>query len=92
MEDQGTNYQKEMNEADEALEIEVIQGVEGKCLAINGYRVAGPKPWGGGTVVDSWTIPIKAIPALGRLLDDKLTDLQPSDVPSQDNGQSKAQS
>lgn len=79
MEEQGTNYQKEMDEADEALEIQVIQGVEGKCLVINDYRVSGPKPWGGGTVIDSWTVPIKGIPALRGLLGDKLNDLKPSD-------------
>ena len=26
----------------------VVVGVEGACLYIDGYRVAGPKPWGGG--------------------------------------------
>ena len=40
---------------DDAVErvarIEVIVGVEGACLAIDGTRVAGPKPWGGGRVV-----------------------------------------
>lgn len=36
--------------------IEVINGCEGKCIAINNYRVAGPKPWGGGTVEKSWTV------------------------------------
>ena len=32
------------------IEIEIIDGVEGQCLSINNYRVAGPKPWGAGTV------------------------------------------
>lgn len=27
---------------------DVVQGVEGKCLYKDAYRVAGPKPWGGG--------------------------------------------
>jgi hypothetical protein len=30
--------------------IEVVSGVGGPCLAINGTRVAGPKPYGGGRV------------------------------------------
>lgn len=42
---------------EEQIEIEIIHGVEGDCFAIDGYRVAGPKPWGGGTVTKSWTIP-----------------------------------
>ena len=33
---------------------EVIRGVEGCCLSLDDTRIAGPKPWGGGTVVHSW--------------------------------------
>ena len=33
---------------------EVIQGVEGCCLALDDTRIAGPKPWGGGTIVHVW--------------------------------------
>jgi hypothetical protein len=40
--------------AERSLLVEVIGGVEGPCLAINNYRVAGPKPWGGGTVQRKW--------------------------------------
>ncbi len=36
--------------------VEVVDGVEGPCLVINELRVAGPKPWGGGTVVQSWRV------------------------------------
>ena len=40
---------------------EVISGVEGKCLSIAknkdcGYRIAGPKPHGGGRVTESWWV------------------------------------
>lgn len=28
----------------------VVAGVEGMALYIDGYRVAGPKPWAGGVV------------------------------------------
>lgn len=38
----------------EKIRIEVISGVEGDCVAINDYRVAGPKPWGGGQVKKVW--------------------------------------
>ena len=33
---------------------EVISGVEGCCLALDDARIAGPKPWGGGTVIHVW--------------------------------------
>lgn len=33
---------------------EVVQGVEGCCLALDHTRIAGPKPWGGGTVIHAW--------------------------------------
>lgn len=39
---------------DAKIEVEVISGVGGECLAINNTRVAGPKPWGGGRVIASW--------------------------------------
>ena len=34
--------------------VEIVQGVEGPCVVINDRRVAGPKPWGGGTVIMRW--------------------------------------
>ena len=36
--------------------IEYISGTEGNCLAINDYRVAGPKPWGGGYVIEKFEV------------------------------------
>lgn len=33
------------------VRITVVRGVEGMALYINDYRVAGPKPWGGGEIV-----------------------------------------
>lgn len=36
--------------------IEVVQGTEGAAMYINDYRVAGPKPWGGGTVAYKWAV------------------------------------
>ena len=39
---------------DEKVTIEIINGCEGKSIYINDYRVAGSKPWGGGTVEKTW--------------------------------------
>jgi hypothetical protein len=39
-----------------AVQIEVVKGVEGHALYINDYRVAGPKPWGGGQTVHKWKV------------------------------------
>ena len=40
--------------------IEVVQGVEGPSLSImsngSGYRLAGPKPWGGGQTIYSFVV------------------------------------
>ena len=34
--------------------VEGIRGVEGCCLVLDDTRIAGPKPWGGGTVIHAW--------------------------------------
>jgi len=34
--------------------IEVVSGPEGPSLYIDGIRMAGPKPWGGGRTIASW--------------------------------------
>lgn len=41
---------------------EIVSGVEGKCLYIDETRVAGPKPWGGGTIVDAFTTDERYVP------------------------------
>jgi hypothetical protein len=33
------------------IKITVISGVEGPSIYINDLRVAGPKPWGGGSII-----------------------------------------
>lgn len=44
------------------VRIEVIGGVEGPCLSVcdadgrGGFRIAGPKPWGGGNVTKAFTV------------------------------------
>lgn len=39
---------------DRAIEIVVLSGVEGPSIYIDNYRVAGPKPWGGGEITHEW--------------------------------------
>jgi hypothetical protein len=46
---------------EEMVEIERIGGVEGDCIAINSYRVAGNKPWSGGTTKQEWKTTKKQI-------------------------------
>lgn len=43
------------------VKLEIIQGPEGKCVSLNDYRIAGPKPWGGGRIVQSWDVEIDDI-------------------------------
>lgn len=38
------------------VKIEIVSGVGGYSVYINDTRVAGPKPWGGGTCVKSWLV------------------------------------
>lgn len=39
-----------------AHKIELVQGVEGMCVYMNDFRIVGPKPWGGGTCIRSWSL------------------------------------
>jgi hypothetical protein len=43
------------------IEINIIGGVAGKALIINDTRVAGPKPWGGGRVLETFMVERQAI-------------------------------
>ena len=43
------------------IEIEVISGVEGPCLAIECTRVAGPKPWGGGRTIQHFDVSVSEL-------------------------------
>lgn len=33
---------------------EIVKGVEDYCLVLDGTRICGPKPWGGGRIVDTF--------------------------------------
>lgn len=43
------------------VELCIVNGVEGQSVSINGYRVCGPKPWGGGKVVRTWSVAVADI-------------------------------
>jgi hypothetical protein len=38
------------------MKLSIVHGVEGHSVYLNGYRIAGPKPWGGGTTVKEFEI------------------------------------
>ena len=38
------------------INIEVVNGVGGDCLIIDGNRISGPKPLGGGTITHRWKV------------------------------------
>jgi hypothetical protein len=38
------------------VKIEVVRGVGGNCLLLNDYRVCGPEPTGGGTVIETFSV------------------------------------
>lgn len=40
----------------EHVTFRVISGVAGPCLVIGDYRIAGPKPWGGGRTLYEWSV------------------------------------
>ena len=65
--------------ADKRYPIEIIQGVEGFCIGVNNYRLVGPKPWGGGTVVKRWNVSLadlgRAIPELSATIAAQATEI-----------------
>jgi hypothetical protein len=36
--------------------VKLVEGVEGNSIYLNDYRIAGPKPWGGGKTLKEWTV------------------------------------
>lgn len=55
--------------SDDEITFEVISGPEGPCLAVmdggSGHRIAGPKPWGGGTTLHTFKVSRKDL--LGQI-------------------------
>lgn len=45
----------------EKVNVLLLQGIEGKALYVNDYRVAGPKPWGGGTTITEFNVDRSAL-------------------------------
>lgn len=41
--------------------VDICEGVEGPSVYINDYRVAGPKPWGGGKISRRFTARIESL-------------------------------
>lgn len=42
-------------------ELCLIDGVEGSCISLNNYHIAGPTPWGGGRVLKTWKVTLDDI-------------------------------
>lgn len=38
------------------MKLLLVSGVEGPSVYLNDYRIAGPKPWGGGTIQREWNV------------------------------------
>ena len=43
------------------IEIHVCDGVAGKSLYVNAYRIVGCKPWGGGKLILTWELGREAL-------------------------------
>lgn len=53
--------------SEEKMKLEYVSGVEGNSIYLNDFRIAGPKPWGGGKVLKSWEIDKEdVLRAIGR--------------------------
>lgn len=52
------------------LLVEVVSGPEGPCLVLgdngSGERIAGPKPWGGGSTLFSFTVDAGDLIRIGK--------------------------
>ena len=45
----------------DTIEVLLVHGVGGFAVYLNGYRIAGEKPWGGAPVTNSWKVDSKDI-------------------------------
>lgn len=41
--------------------VEIIGGRAGKCISLNDFRIAGSKPWGGGTVLNKFDTTVEDV-------------------------------
>lgn len=45
----------------ETIEVLLVHGVGGFAVYLNGYRIAGEKPWGGAPITNSWKVDSKDV-------------------------------
>jgi len=38
------------------IKVTIVRGIGGLTVLLNDYRICGPKPWGGGTLVNEWEV------------------------------------
>lgn len=50
-----------MADKDIKVKVWLIKGPMGLSICLDQHRVCGPKPWGGGEMVQEWTIPLKEL-------------------------------
>lgn len=43
------------------FELIYVAGVEGNSIYLNDFRIAGPKPWGGGKILKEWKVDLSDI-------------------------------
>lgn len=57
-----------LNNSEGKITLLLVKGVEGFAIYLNDYRIAGAKPWGGGSTLKSWEIKLddlkRALPNL----------------------------
>jgi hypothetical protein len=53
--------QCDLKGADTEVTLQIVKGVENLCVVLNGRRIVGPKPWGGGRVLHSFKIKLAEI-------------------------------
>ena len=45
----------------EKVKIEVVSGKFGNSLCLNDLRIAGPKAWGGGTIIHTFQVELETL-------------------------------
>ena len=52
---------KTEKELREKFELCICKGIEGYCIYLNDFRIAGNKPWGRGKNIKTWQISLEDI-------------------------------
>ena len=75
------NHNFDVDGLDHEITIDHVAGVEGPSVYVAGYRVAGPKPWGGGRSVHEWkTTPRDILEALVGRQDQAIGRIEEDDA------------